>query len=287
MKKLINIFLVVFIAAIFFSCEDDEKNQITDTVEAPWVYFESIDAPVIDVTNLEGSAYTAKLVAPFNNVASYEIFVNLNDEEDADENLVLTPLKTITEFPADLSINATEVTTALGLTLADLNPGDKINFRVIITDNDGVEFNGADETQFLGDINNPGLQQALSYNTFISCPFNAADAAGEYTVSFHRFDGFFPGAVATRTVVAGPGENQITVVGGAVIQDGADDLIISVDPNTGIASYGGSGEAIHFNTFGPAAYLGVSGFVFSCTGTVDISIQSAGFIDNFLVMSKN
>lgn len=287
MKKLIKIFLVVLSTTLFFSCEDDEKNRITDTVDAPWVYFESVSAPVIDVTDLEGSAYEARIVTPFDNVASYAISVNLNDSEDADENLELFPLRTITEFPADLSINATEITAALGITLADLNPGDKINFRVVATDFDGVEFDGADATQFLGDISNPGLQQALSYNTFISCPFVAADAVGTYTVSFHRFDAFFGAQPATREVIAGPGENQITVVGGAIPLDGSDDLVITVDPNTGIASYGGSAEAIHFNTFGPAAYLGVTGFVFSCTGTVDITIQSAGFIDNFLTMSKN
>ena len=286
MKKIYRILAIFLIAVSFFSCEDDEKNQSIEVINAPWVYFQEITTPVLDVTDLENSSYQATVVNPFNNVVSYEIRVNLNNEEDTNGDLVLSTLTTITDFPANLDLSATAIADALGITTNDFSPGDQINFRVIATDDQGISFDGADETQFLGDINNPGLEQALSFRTFVSCPFNAQEAAGTYNVSFHRFDRFFGPQPATREVVAGPGPNQITIIGGPIPLDGSDDLIISVDPDTGIASYGGPSGQIHFNTFGPGTYAGVGGFVFSCTGTIDISILSSGFIDNFLVMSK-
>ena len=107
------------------------------------------------------------------------------------------------------------------------------------------------------------------------------------TVNEHTFDAFFGEQPSTREVVAGPGENQLTIIGGAVPLDNADDLILNINPETGVVSYGGPEDAIHFNTFGPGVYGDdVRGFVFSCVGSIDLVITSPGFISNTFSLRK-
>ncbi|WP_299900895.1 hypothetical protein [uncultured Aquimarina sp.] len=300
MKNLVKLCLVVFSTTLFFSCEDDEKNQITDTVNAPWVYFDSIDSPVIDVTNIEGSSFEAKLVAPFDNVASYEIFVNYNLAEDADENRILFPLRTITDFPADLSITAADLAAALGVTVPDLGPGDQFDFFVEITGNDGTVFNGLDETQFLGDINNPGLQQALVYTTFISCPFTVEEAVGTYTITNDVWGYEASGSDGQFEVIAGPGPNEITMVNPFEHVNPATgeqdyNVVISVDPNSGIATIARQ-EAWHCDNFGCPYGQGFietrgTGFLFACTGTLTITARASvgigGWSPAAFVANKN
>lgn len=130
-----------------------------------------------------------------------------------------------------------------------------------------------------------GGDTTLTLGFEVACPeVNLEDLVGTHTVQFHRFDDFFAGAVATREVTLGPEENQITIVGGAVVQDGADDLILTIDPNTGAVSYGGPEGAFHFNSFGSGVYGSVNGRVLTCIGFIDITISSPGFIDNFLTL---
>lgn len=277
MKNFFKIFLVVLTTTVFFSCEDDEKNKITDTVDAPWVYFESIDSPVIDVTNIEGSAFEAQLVAPFDNIASYEIRVNRNGGD-------FFPLRTITDFPSDLSVSAADLATALGITVPDLGPGDQFDFFVKITDNDGVVFDGEDELQFLGDISNPGLAQALTYTTFISCPFVTADAVGTYTITNDVWGYEAGGSDGQFEMIAGPEDNQLIMVNPFEHVNPATgeqdyNVVINVDPNTGIATIDRQ-EAWHCDNFGCPYGQGfietrATGFLFSCTGTLNITARAS------------
>ncbi len=134
-----------------------------------------------------------------------------------------------------------------------------------------------------------GYRQAFEFDFIILCPsVDYATLPGIWNVDFHRFDAFFGPQGNTRTIVAGPGENQITIIGGAVPLDGADDLIIEIDPATSEISFAGdSANDIHFNTFGPGIYgSDVTGLAFTCIGKLDITITSPGFIPNFLTLSK-
>ena len=268
MKNLFKIFLVVLTTTMFLSCEDDEKNQITDTIEAPFAYFGEISSPVINVTDLEGSAFEAEVVAPFGNITSYDIRVNRNNAEDADGNLVYVPLTNITEqFPLDLRISATDLAAAFGITLADLQAGDQYNFLATTTGSDGITIDPGDGTQFLGAITNPGLEQALSFTTFISCPFNQSDAIGTYTKQTDAF-GL---AASTFEVIAGPDENSLTVVD--LFSAGAN-FDIQINPDTGIATIARQPVAPSFFGYS-GGNINTSGtsFVFSCTGAFVFNLQ--------------
>ena len=281
MKNIFKILASLFIALAFFSCEDDEKNQILEVNQAPWVYFGEIQAPVIDVTNIDGSAFEATLVAPFNNVETYSIRVNRNNGD-------FFPLRTITDFPAELRVSAADLAAALGITVADLGPGDKFNFLVTITDTEGVVFDGEDETQFLGDINNPGLQQALKYTTYISCPFNAAEAVGTYTITTDDF-GTSVGDL-TFEIVAGPDENSVIMINpfdhpNPDTGEQDYDVVIRVDPNTGIATISRQ-AAWHCDNFGCSYGEGRintngTGFFFSCAGILTVTLQHTVDLGSF------
>ncbi|MFD2565027.1 hypothetical protein [Aquimarina rubra] len=276
MKKLFKIFLVVMTATVFFSCEDDEKNQITDTVNAPWAYFTEISSPVINVLDLEGSAYEGRIVDGFGTIASYEMRVNRNGG-------AFVPFRTITEFPFDLRVTATDLADALGLTLADLGPGDKFDFLVTITDTNGLVFDGEDELQFLGDISNPGLAQALRYTTFISCPFVSSEIGGIYEIQPGGTAGLFA-AGSQFEVIAGPGDNQYSIVdfGDPAFNS---NLVINVDPATGISIP--SGDQLYDFGFSLNPAESNAGFTFSCSGNIVLTAFSYTCCGNFpLVMSK-
>ena len=157
----------------------------------------------------------------------------------------------------------------------------------IVSNSDGQTFlyEGDNITDTL--LDQGGYRQAFEFDFIILCPSaDVTELTGTFNVENHRFDAFFGDQGPTREVVLGPGPNQITIVGGPVILDGADDLILNIDPATSVVSYGGDPAAIHFNTFGPGTYGEVTGLVFSCIGRIDITITSPGFIPNFFTLQK-
>lgn len=190
-----------------------------------------------------------------------------------DEASTLDPALYTIEFPA--SIPAGEFTADVVITtLASLNIPSASDAVVINLDSvEGAEFL-------------EGSITTLNLGVNVRCPeIIIDDFVGTYDVTQHEFDAFFPGAVATRSVIAGPGPNQITIVEGAVAQENPDALILNVDEIGGV-SFGGADTDIHFFTFGPGVYGQVTGSALSCAGLIDITIVSPGFIPNFLTLVK-
>ncbi len=265
MKKYLKYLLVSLSLVIIASCEDESKNRVPTPPNGAFVYLD-VDTPVIDVTNIDSSSYDFTLTAPAGNIESYELSVNRNGGDDF-------PILTITKFPTSVSISAADIANALGITVADLQPGDAYNFSALITDKNGNE---SSIDNLNGDAKNPGERQAFKHTTYLSCPFNAADAAGLYQVTF---DGFFEDQPWDVEILAGPGENQITMKNlyEPSTGQGGYDIVIDVDPNTGIATvenqgvfdtdaFGwGYGEA-KVRTNGPS-------FVFSCSGTITLLLN--------------
>ena len=141
--------------------------------------------------------------------------------------------------------------------------------------------------ELAGDLSGqPEQRQTYKLNAFVACPFSNSDIAGTNSVTYHYFDAFFGPQPPSRVVISGPESNEFTIIGGAVPLDGGDDLIINVDPNTGIVTGVTNSNDRHFTTYGPAVYGSVSGFAFSCVDFIDLRIKSPGFITNTLTMEK-
>lgn len=317
-------------AFMLMSCEDEEKLNLNvlDFDSGGFVRFTN-DAPpaTVGVNQISDLSYSFSLSDANNNVSVYDLKLY------ADLGGVRTDtvdVAQITSFPAELSFDADELASLLGVTVNDINFGDAIFFTASVTTNDGTEYRNLGDLGLIEIFEQPdgtfldddddlvtigpndrvvstesgatfllsgggigidlgaedGYRQAFEFGFVILCPSVEVDQlVGTFNVVSHRFDNYFGPQGATREVIAGPGPNQLTIVGGAVPLDGADDLIITLNADASI-EYGGSDDAIHFNTFGPGVYGDVEGTAFSCIGVLDLTINSPGFIPNFLILSK-
>lgn len=259
---------VLVIAFGLVSCQDEDKDPWKDFTNpnGAMVLLDEVTVPVFDATDLSVATYEAELSDPIGNVASYTIQVSLNGGD-------LFDLKTITTFPHSLVVTGPEMATALGLTsVADLKPSDRIDFVCTVTSNDGTLFTKAD----LGDnlFGNPGQRQGYEYTTFISCPFNVADAVGTYTMSADSYSFPFITPVLTGIeVVEGANENQI-ILKDVYKHPESYDVAVDVNPLTGEATVT---DQVAWKTenkgfsFGETTLNG-DGFVFSCTGQVILNV---------------
>jgi len=275
------------------SCGADEGDSLVTIHRdsdnfAPFVTLERNSA-CIDITDA-AATYDITMEDPSGAdvVASVELFVSWTSPTGTTDTVTL---ETFNSFPATGSYTLVELAAALSDTLVvedDFQPGDSFLFWAEVTNQSGLTIDFLD---LVGDAqNSQGLAQGLRHVLFIACPFIADEMVGTYTVTSHLYGDVFFGADGTgttREVVAGPGDNQYTIVGGPLPGNGSDDLIVTVDPASGVVSYSGeAGKA--FDGFGlNPDYLGVSGFTFSCVGAVDIAIQTACCIDNTFSMTRN
>jgi len=78
----------------------------------------------------------------------------------------------------------------------------------------------------------------------------------------------------TRTIEEGPGENQITIIGGVGFNS-SEDLVLNINPVNGSVSYGGpEGAVFFFNGPNPISYTEVNGRVLTCIGLIELEIAA-------------
>lgn len=276
------LFLAFF---LLINCQDEDKLALQDHTEvddfAPYVRI-IVEKSLLDATVLSNESFVGTVSSPSDNVASWNLKARITGSKITE----FADIVSISSFPSDFSIPINEIASKINIPIDDILPGDIIEFQA---NSAGIDGNILSFDDLAGDLRGqPEQRQAYQFEILISCPFSASEIAGTYDVIEHEFDEYFGEQPPTREIVAGPGENQLTIIGGPVPLDGSDDLIINVNPNTGVASYGGKDDAIHFNTFGPGKYgSDVKGFVFSCVGSIDLVITSPGFIPNTFTLKKN
>ncbi|MEM9896140.1 MAG: hypothetical protein AAF789_07195 [Bacteroidota bacterium] len=201
-------------------------------------------------------------------------------------------ISTVTSFPSTVTIAISDIVNAIPdfSSADDFFIGDNFNFIFPISTADGRILTTALQSDLCQQPAQPSFG-GCNVNINIACAFVAADAEGTYTVLSHRFGddfGLGDGSGTTREVVAGPGENQLTIVGGTLPGRGGNDLIISIDPVSGNVSYGGPPDSLQFDaSVSPdGQYTNVSGTTLSCIGSIDLTVVSACCIPNFFRISK-
>lgn len=202
-------------------------------------------------------------------VASVNIYVATGAAEDA------TKWKLIKNIPYSdgvvLSVSTAELTAALAPN--PIVPGTQYVLQDEVVTKDGRKFSVANTPDNYNSF--PGYKMALTWNATAVCAFNQAASAGAYKVTYdgdwvdyHTGDPI--------TVLAGPGPNQInaliypsTVLGGGTQQK---NTIIDVNPATGAATVAKQQTGYYGSaTPGNLVTVSGSGFVFSCTGVVNIT----------------
>lgn len=273
MKNLIKLVLLVVLTASFTACEDPDKNPFEiDGVDGPFgsfVRFDITTSPVLDVTDIANTQFGGTISTPSNNVASYELKVRRVSGGTASD---FQTLVIITSFPSEFRATAANISTALGLEISDLLPGDRFDFEGISTGLDGSITTFDDLSTDLG--GNPGQAQGYRFNTFISCPFVQADAIGTYLIT--NDSGFGLNGITQFEVIAGSTSGKIIMVnpfGGTE----AFNIVIDVTP-FGIATVA---EQFAFDTleqccagFEDTRVRG-TGFVFSCAGAITLRFDTS------------
>ena len=279
MKKIkkIEYLLLIFFVSLLFGCQDLNKEPFEINIEdGPFGSFVRLDittSPVLDVTDIDNSNFGGTLSAPSNNVASWSVNVRRVSGGEVSD---FFPLATITTFPSEFIANAANISAALGLTVADLLPGDRFDFEAtsIGTNGEVVTFD-----DFSTDLQgNPGQAQGYRFNTFISCPFVQGDALGTYVVTTSGFNTFPAGN--TFEVIAGANSGQIIMVNphGSPDPDGVGyEITVDVSP-FGIATLEDDQFIFDTDATGNAGFTDTfinngSGFVFSCAGSIVLSMD--------------
>lgn len=115
---------------------------------------------------------------------------------------------------------------------------------------------------------NPNYNMALTWKAVAVCPFNAASAAGVYTITTDGWDG----ATGEQAVVTASGNTvTVTYLFPYAGNPGKNPVTIQVNAQTGAATvapqiYGSYGASFpNFTCEG-------TGFVFACTGTIDLNL---------------
>jgi len=265
--------IVILFSGILYSCRKDNINgDKNDLVLGSYLTLKK----TIN-TNLDFSKPTATVSITVGSygkpVKSINIYLATGDALD------IKTWKLIKTVPfggdsATLVVTTAEIAAALAP--ATIEPGNQYVLQNEAVTSDGKKFS-ADNTP-TNYTSFPTYNMALSWNATAVCPFNQTASAGAYAVTYdgdwvdyHTGDPI--------TVSAGPGPNQINfpmypsiVIGGGVQQV---NTVVDVDPVSGAATIKSQKTGYYGSaTPGNLVTMSGTGFVFSCTGVVDLVVTA-------------
>lgn len=171
----------------------------------------------------------------------------------------LTP----SEMPFQVEITPEDAVEGFGISTAEIAGGDYIDWMFMIEFADpDVKFNDDALTQ-----------QFPDFRSYFVCAFDAASTTGTYQFTYSDWEH----NTGTLEVVAGPGENQITLLdplGHQAIDGNNYDLIVDIDPASGAATVATqiAWDSDNYGWgYGPISADG-AGYVLSCAGTISLDL---------------
>ena len=144
--------------------------------------------------------------------------------------------------------------------------GDNLTFTTTATLTDGRVFSAANSAPSITGGNAPSF--TTQFVMIVACAFNVDEAVGNYTVVDDALGATIDVAVE---VVAGPGENQVTIVD--MFGHGFD-VVVDINPANGAATIEEQ-DAWDSDNFGLGlgiAWVEGGGFFLSCAGSLDVII---------------
>lgn len=197
MKK-INFYIMAFLAVLTIGCTDDDKLAIDveDLETGAFLRTVNIVSGGFDFLNLGTSEFSVVVEADDTQngalLESVDLFVTYDDRtpedggSDVAEALVKTiPASAFTAGPNGLpqgTVSATtqETLAAVGLTEADLAPGDVFVFRLASNLTTGQTFSS---TNSGSNITGSFFNSPFRYSASVGCPIEDARFVGDYTVN--------------------------------------------------------------------------------------------------------
>lgn len=276
MKKIIIAFIAI--SSIVAACKKgDIKGDRNTLTDATYLTLTSTVNTRIDYAARATSSVAIK-VGSVGGPAVDKIKVYVVKGADLDKN----NWKLVKTFPysdgVTLTVKATEMAAALGVSVDELTPGSSYTLYNEAITTDGRNFSLANITT---DFESQApYNMAMRWSAVVVCPF-VAPIAGNYKVITDQWVDWNPGDIVH--VSDGPGANQVNISEvwpNPAFGNVTNPLIINVDPATGTATVAPSASWGDYGNF-IASTTGGTGFVFSCTGLIDLSIDiiAGGFGD--------
>jgi hypothetical protein len=266
MRKILSIsFAVIALSVFLYSCQKDEVIQdVASLGKGSYVTLVKNNNLILDATKLTTS--TVSIDVKEYGEAQDKLIVYVSK---GNANTDRTVWKKLKEYPNaggtyNLSVTGAEIAAATGTTPA---PGDTYTLYNQVVTKDGRTFDLANT--FPDFANLPNYNMALRWSAVVVCPFIPADAAGTYTITADNWDG---ASGETAEVTATANSATITYAFPYAASPGVNPLVLTIDPATGGVTvakqvYGSYGAG--FENFAAEG----TGFFFSCTGTIDLSLK--------------
>ena len=261
MKKIRLIFFSLLLISITtISCDDDDKkddffSNVGEVFEGVFVTIEQ-ETLVIDFTDPSAS-YDFIISAPSSNVEEYQLQLTHTSEGVVSDTI---SVGAATNFPASFSFQTSDLANFFNLNPDELVAGDRFDFIGSIL---GANGEIANLQNLNSDATSPGQLQGFNHTTFLSCPFDVNELEGTYVIE-EGGDAGIHIAGDEFEIIAGPEENQYSI-----LNFGDIDLIVNVDPETGISIPSDDVLITFLDDDLELAPLPInSGFTFSCTGAV-------------------
>ena len=182
MKSTFKYIAVLLLSTVaFMGCEDEDKNPLNlldlNNSKSPYVRI-VLDQTVVARGDLGTAALSGTVDDASDNVASWELSVSRESGGVASDTV---PLTTVTSFPSDINIPFTDVASALGISIDDIQGGDFIRFLGTATGTDGrvVTFDN-----FSNNVTGqPEQRQAFNFIVLIKCsPIDDATIEGTWII---------------------------------------------------------------------------------------------------------
>jgi hypothetical protein len=271
MRRIIATINLLAIIAYGTSCQTEDIPQDVNTLGVgSYVKLVEKNGGIIDATNPAGSTATIKVSEYGTEQEKIVVYVSKGTrttDRSRWRQIKEVPATAAREY--DIAVTGAEIVAAMGAPVA---PGEIYTLYNSVITKDGGRFD-------FGNINgevvgNPNYNMAFTWQATVVCPFIAADAAGTYTIVADNWDGAV-GETSVVTAVQGtaptPSSATLTYAFPFAAPPGVNPLVLTIDTNTGSVTvarqtYGSYGTG--FENFTAQG----TGFFFSCTGFIDLSL---------------
>jgi hypothetical protein len=281
MKKLLIIIIAVVAAfAALDSCKKTggNINPLTDVNNLAVGSYLVVDSSIS--ANLNTSSSTSKVGIVVHQYPLGEtvdhilIYAELGTSADTTQWHLVKSVPYTAGSKVALSVTPDELGTGFGVNPSTFTPGALFTFftRAVTKSGKTYDINNAGDNGGGGLITGPAYASAFSFTAYVVCAFTGG-MAGTYTIDRDDWADWSAGDMVQ--VTDGPGANQINLslvwpntAYGSVIKP----LVVDVDPATGAATV----PVVDFGDYGyVASALSGSGYVFSCTKYITLTIEIA------------
>ncbi len=251
MKKINILSIVLLVLIVFTACEDTNENLVADRG----------DYAVPEIKNLKPANFTVDLETTF---IKFDITLPKGQKADAADIEVVyknksAKIKSVSSFPATVTIKAKDVLAKLGVKTTDVKPGDDFEFFIPTTRN--------------GDVTRSKTKLVVS----VVCPFKAELIVGNYELFSPADSWDSKGDITLKSDAIDP--YTIKVLGLYAVDGGApntNEMVMHINPDTykvtGEKSLLGAVDPFGFNIPG-YYYKVVDGSYKPCDGKYELVIE--------------